>query len=151
MSGIVCADDFCVFLAAFAGGECPSMKLPLAGALASAGFPSPADDYMDGKLDLNEHLVDNPEATYFVRVSGDSMIGAGIHHDDVLVVDRSARPVHRSVVIAVVDGGFTVKRLLFREVGPVLMPENSDYEPVPVTEGVEFEIWGVVRHVLHKV
>ncbi len=149
--GITCAGDSCALLAAFIGADRRPMELPLSGALASAGFPSPADDYMDRKLDLNEHLVDNPEATYFMRVSGDSMLGAGIHHGDILVVDRSVRPGHRSVVVAVVDGGFTVKRLLFREAGPVLVPENPDYEPVPLTEGLEFEVWGVVRHVLHRV
>lgn len=121
----------------------------LAGETVAAGFPSPAEEYMEKTLDLNEHLVPYPEATFFVRVSGDSMIGASIHHDDILVVDRSRRPVPGNVVIAHVDGEFTVKRLRKTVDGLELAPENPDYAPIPINEESNFEVWGVVRHVIH--
>ncbi|MUM77116.1 translesion error-prone DNA polymerase V autoproteolytic subunit [Pseudodesulfovibrio sp. F-1] len=127
----------------------PSRPLPLAGEAVAAGFPSPAEDYMERSLDLNEYLAPRPEATFFVRVAGDSMTGAGIHHGDILVVDRSlaARPGH--VVIARINGEFTVKRLRSTATGMELAPENPDYAPTPITPDTDFEIWGVVRHVLH--
>ena len=101
-------------------------------------------------LDLNEYLVPRPEATFFVRVSGDSMIGAAIHHNDILVVDRSQRPCPGNVVIAMIDGEFTVKRLRKTEKGLELAPENPDYPSLELTEDSDFQIWGVVRHVVHK-
>lgn len=125
--------------------------LPLAGEAVPAGFPSPAEEYMEQPLDLNQYVAPRPEATFFVRVSGDSMTGAGIHHDDILVVDRSQTPMPGNVVIAFVDGEFTVKRLTKDEDGLALTPENPDYAPIPLTEETDFEIWGVVRHVVHKV
>lgn len=124
---------------------------PLSGEAVPAGFPSPAEEYLEKALDLNEYLVQRPEATFFVRVSGDSMVGAGIHHDDILVVDRSlgARP--GNVVIALVDGEFTVKRLRKTSNGLELAPENPDYVPLELTEETDFQVWGVVRHVIHSV
>ena len=86
------------------------IKRPLFSSGVSAGFPSPADDYIDRQLDLNELLIKKPAATFFIRVAGDSMIGAGIHHDDILIVDRSLEPANNKIVIAVVDGELTVKR-----------------------------------------
>ena len=88
---------------------------PVFTARISAGFPFPAADYEEGKLDLNQHLIKNPPATFFVRVTGDSMVGAGIHHGDLLIVDRSLEPKDRSVVIAVVNGELTVKRIRIRK------------------------------------
>lgn len=125
--------------------------LPLAGEAVPAGFPSPAEEYMERPLDLNEYVAPRPEATFFVRVSGDSMIGAGIHHGDILVVDRSQRPAPGNVVIAYVEGEFTVKRLVREGSGLMLAPENPAYSPIPLNEETQFEIWGVVRHVVHKV
>jgi DNA polymerase V len=127
------------------------LALPLAGESVPAGFPSPAEDYLEKRLDLNEHLVARPEATYFVRVSGDSMIGAGIHHGDLLVVDRSLDPKPGNVVIALVDGEFTVKRLRRTAIGLELAPENPDYGVIPLSEERDFQVWGVVLHVVHKV
>ena len=115
-----------------------------------AGFPSPADDYMEGSLDLNEYVIKHPSATYFVRASGDSMTGAGIFHGDLLVVDRSLEPVHGRVVIAEVDGQFTVKRLLKAKDHVSLQSENTSYPPIEFQEGNEVVIWGVVTHVLHN-
>ena len=114
-----------------------------------AGFPSPADDYLEGKLDLNRHLIKHPAATFFVRVTGDSMIGAGIHSGDLLVVDRSLEPADKNVVVAVVDGELTVKRL-FKQNGVLrLLPENLSYQPIEITAQQTIEIWGVVTSVIH--
>ncbi|KAA3632084.1 MAG: LexA family transcriptional regulator [Calditrichaeota bacterium] len=117
----------------------------------AAGFPSPADDYLEGNLDLNKYLVKHPVATYFVRVTGDSMVGAGIHEGDILIVDRSLEPVSRRIVIAVVDGELTVKRLIRRNGKVMLMPENDKYKPIEIKDEVDLEIWGVVTTVLHGV
>ena len=115
-----------------------------------AGFPSPADDYLEGKLDLNRHLIKHPAATFFVRVTGDSMIGAGIHSGDLLVVDRSLEPADKNVVVAVLDGELTVKRL-FKQNGLLrLLPENLNYQPIEITSQQTIEIWGVVTSVIHS-
>jgi DNA polymerase V len=127
------------------------LAVPLAGESVPAGFPSPAEEYLEKRLDLNEHLVARPEATYFVRVSGDSMIGAGIHHGDLLVVDRSLAPKPGNVIIALVDGEFTVKRLRRTAIGLELAPENPEYDSIPLSEETDFQVWGVVLHVVHKV
>ena len=116
----------------------------------SAGFPSPAADYEEGKLDLNNHLIKNPAATFFVRVSGDSMTGAGIHNGDLLIVDRSKEPISGNVVIAVIDGELTVKRLRIKKGKFTLEPENDNYQVQEITEGMEFEVWGVVTNVIHE-
>jgi DNA polymerase V len=125
-------------------------RRPLFKSGVSAGFPSPAADYEEGKLDLNKHLVRNPAATFFVRVNGDSMLGAGIHTGDLLVVDRSLEPIDKSVVIAVVNGELTVKRIRLRKGKITLQPENENYPPCQITECVEFEVWGVVTNVIHS-
>ncbi|MCL5991709.1 MAG: translesion error-prone DNA polymerase V autoproteolytic subunit [Bacteroidetes bacterium] len=116
----------------------------------SAGFPSPADDYMEDRLDLNDHLVRNPAATFFVRVTGDSMIEAGIHSGDILVVDRSLNPKDNNIVIAVIDGELTVKRLRTQKTHVYLLPENKNYKPIEITSEMSFEVWGVVTNVIHN-
>jgi len=127
-----------------------SIERPLFLSKVPAGFPSPADDYIEGKLDLNEHLIKHKVATFFVRVTGDSMLGAGIHDGDLLIVDRALEAQDKSVVVAVVNGEFTVKRIK-KEHGRVwLMPENKSYQPMEMKEGSELEIWGVVTNVIHK-
>ena len=125
--------------------------LPLFVAKISAGFPSPADDYIDKKLDLNELLIKHPSATFFVRVSGDSMINAGINSGDILIVDRALEPADSRIVIAVLNGELTVKRM--RKTGDkiYLIPENPAYEPIEVIPEMQFEIWGVVCYVIHQV
>lgn len=124
-------------------------KLPIFLGRLPAGFPSPADDYLEGKLDINKHLVKHPAATFYVRVSGDSMLGAGIHCGDLLVVDRSLEAKNGNVVVAVLDGDLTVKRLYKRDGIIRLLPENSQYQPIEIAEGQSFEIWGVVTSVIH--
>lgn len=123
---------------------------PLIHGYIAAGFPSPADDYIERKLDLNEFLVSHPAATFFVRVSGDSMIGAGIHTGDMLVVDRSLEPRDGSVVIAGIEGELTVKRLRIRGAKLLLVPENSDFNPIEVDEDEGVDIWGVATAVIHQ-
>jgi DNA polymerase V len=115
-----------------------------------AGFPSPAADYEEDKLDLNKHLIRHPAATFFVRSIGDSMLGAGIHCGDLLVVDRSLEPRDRSVVIAAVNGELTVKRIRIRKKKITLEPENESYRVQKINENMEFEIWGVVTSVIHE-
>ena len=134
-----------------AGSSHPPFTIPLFGCKISAGFASPADDHLERSIDLNEMLIEKPAATFMLRVEGDSMIGAGIHDGDLLIVDRSITATHGSIVIAVVDGGLTVKRLN-RSGGRVrLMPENPQYSAIEILEDEELMIWGCVRHVVHSV
>jgi len=126
-------------------------ELPLYSCKISAGFPSPADDHIEGKLDLNTHLIKHPSATFFVKATGDSMIGAGIHEGDILVVDRSLEPRNGKIIIAAVDGSLTVKRLVKKGKNAMLSPENSKYKPIKLTENNDIIIWGVVTNVIHKV
>lgn len=134
-------------------GEDTRQHSNLVGQQVAAGFPSPADDYLKAEtpLDLNEHLIKHPAATFFVRVRGDSMTGCGIFPDDILIVDRSLEPAHRKVVIAVVNGELTVKRLHQAGGKVMLMPENAGYQPIVIEDEMELEIWGVVTCVIHPV
>lgn len=115
----------------------------------AAGWPSPAEDYIEDTLDLHKYVVRNEPATFFLHASGDSMIGAGIHDGDILVVDRSITAVPGKVVIAAVDGELTVKRLVKKRNRLLLMPENPNYTPIDITRHEDTCIWGVVTHVLH--
>jgi DNA polymerase V len=127
-----------------------TLRLPLASSTVAAGFPSPADDYIDVGIDLNEVLIRHPSSTFFLRVSGDSMTGAGIHHGDLLVVDRSleAQPGH--IVVAVLDGSFTLKRLMRHDGQLRLEAANSDYPPLELHQCGDVQIWGVAIHVIHS-
>ena len=124
--------------------------LPLFTCCVSAGFPSPADDYLEGRLDLNQYLVSNAVATFFVRVAGDSMIGAGIHPGDLLVVDRSLQPTNGKIIIAVVDGELLVKRLRVTSGQVTLMAENPHYPPLILKDEMDLTVWGVVTSVIHS-
>lgn len=119
-----------------------SCPLPLFSSTVRAGFPSPAEDFVEGSLDLNKHLIEHPAATFFMRVSGDSMTGAGIYPDDLLVVDRSLKAVAGNIVIAVLHGELTVKRLAKEKEAWFLKAENPDYPRFELPE--DAEIWGVV-------
>ena len=134
-----------------AGAILHPSTIPLFGCKISAGFASPADDHLEKNIDLNDLLIKKPAATFMLRVEGDSMIGAGIHDGDLLIVDRSINASDGSIVIAVVDGGLTVKRLSKTASTVRLMPENPDYSPIEILEGDELTIWGCVRHVVHSV
>ena len=126
-------------------------RLPLYLSPVAAGFPSPADGHVDHGLDLHAHLVRNRAATFFLRVSGDSMIRAGIHDGDLLVVDRSLEAVSGSVVIAAVGGELTVKHLVRRSGRVLLVPANGRYPELDVTDQEDAMIWGVVTYAVHKV
>jgi len=126
------------------------MGLPMYLESVSAGFPSPAEDYIEGKLDLNDFLVRNPSATFFVRVTGDSMVDAGIYSGDILVVDRSIRAKNGSIIIAVIDGELLVKRMRTEHNKLYLHPENPNYAIIEITSQMSFETWGVVTNVIHS-
>lgn len=127
-------------------------SLPLYSSKVQAGTPSPADDHVDQRIDLNQHLVKHPATTFFVRVTGESMLNAGMYEDDILVVDRSLEARPGKIVIAAVDGELTVKRLHHTKTGEVmLLPENDAFAPIRITEETEFSIWGVVTNVIHPV
>lgn len=117
----------------------------------SAGFPSPAQDFMETKIDLNKELSKNPLSTFYIRVSGNSMIDAGINNADILVVDRSMEPANGKIAVCLIDGEFTVKRLVTNTDCLYLMPENKAYAPIKVTETNQFTVWGIVTYVIKKI
>lgn len=117
----------------------------------SAGFPSPADDFKERRLSLDEELIINKEATFFARVSGQSMVGAGLDDNDLLVIDRSLEPANNKIAVCFLDGEFTVKRLRVEKGQVWLQPENPDYEPIQITEENDFVIWGIVTNVIKRV
>lgn len=123
--------------------------IPLMSSSIEAGFPSPAEDYIEEQLDINELVVQHPAATFFVRVQGDSMRDANIHSGDILVVDRSLNPTSGKIVVAVINGDFTVKRLLIEKGNIYLMPENPKFPRIKVSD-TDFQIWGVVTYIIHK-
>lgn len=125
------------------------LNIPLFNGKVSAGFPSPADDYIEKTLDLNDLLIQKPAATFFVRAEGESMLGAGIHPNDILVVDRSLEPIVGKIVICALNGELTVKRL--KSIGKeiTLGAENPAYADIIVQEYIELVIWGVVTNVIH--
>lgn len=126
-------------------------ELPLFSNSVSAGFPSPTDDHSEGKMDLNKHLINSPETTFFVRVSGDSMIDAHIQDGDLLIVDKSITPKHNMIVLAVVHAEITVKRLIIDQNHIALKPENSAYPIIEIPTPEDLVIWGVVTNVIHKI
>ncbi len=125
------------------------LELPMFTSTVPAGFPSPADDHIEGKLDLNEHLVRRPAATFFVRASGESMRGAGIFDGDLLIIDRGVSPQPDDIVIAILQGELTVKRLKKVDGQWLLAAENNAYPSLPLIEG-DCEIWGVVTHSIRR-
>ena len=127
-----------------------SLRLPLFSATVEAGFPSPADDHLERAIDLNEELIRNPEATFFVRVNGESMRDAGIHSRDILVIDRSVTPADKQIVVAMIDGEFTVKRFRRRGDRITLEAENPSFQSIEVGEDQELTIWGAVTFIIHQ-
>jgi DNA polymerase V len=128
-----------------------NLKSPLFTSGVSAGFPSPADDYVELKLDMNKYLIKHPSATFYVKVKGDSMKGAGINDGDILVVDRALEPQNNDIVVCVIDSEFTVKKIKKTKDSLFLIPENLDYKPIKVSESNSFQVWGVVSFVIHTV
>lgn len=123
-------------------------SIPLARDRVSAGFPSPADDYIEKRLDFNDLIVEEAAATFVAKVTGDSMKDAGIVHGDLVVINRARKPVSGDIVLALLDGEFTIKRYFDRGHYRVLRPENPAYKEIIVTQDRQFEVWGVVRRVI---
>lgn len=142
-------DDACLDAVVYQSDPATSCPLALFMVPVAAGFPSPADDYIEGKLDLNQYLIPSPASSYFVRASGNSMVEAGIFSGDLLLVDRSLEPRDGNVVIAVVNGELTVKRLAQIGNRLLLVAENPAYGPLEINEHTDFMIWGVVTYVIH--
>ncbi len=127
-----------------------STEAPLVSSLVQAGFPSPAEDSIEGNLNLNEYLIHHPSATFFVRVAGNSMVNIGIFEGDILIVDRSLEPRHNHIVIAVVDGELTLKRLYKKNGTLRLLAENPAFPPLTFTDDTSLSIWGVVTATIHQ-
>jgi len=125
-------------------------QLHLAQEGVSAGFPSPADDFKELRISIDQEVVRNEEATFYARVSGESMLGAGLEDGDLLVIDRSLEPKDNKIAVCFIDGEFTVKRLKVEKNCVYLMPENKKYKPIKVTEENELIIWGMVTYVVKK-
>ena len=144
------ADDINIKLEFFKPSVKSKIELPLVDATISAGFPSPADDYSEARLDLNKELITNESATFYARVRGDSMTLAGISDGDLLIIDKSKTPVNGSVVVCLIDGEFTVKRLQKKANQFYLMPENDNYQPIKIKPENDVAIWGVVTYTIKK-
>ena len=126
------------------------MELPFFDTKVQAGFPSPAEDHLEQRLDLNSLVIENPSATFFVRVAGESMKDAGINDGDILVVDRSIENWENRIVVAVIDSEFTIKRFTHQNESVVLKPENPDYPSIKIASETDFSVWGVVCWTLKK-
>lgn len=125
------------------------IEIPILNSKVEAGFPTFIEEQVEDKMDLNKYLIKHPSATYFVRVSGDSMIDAGIHDNDILIVDRSISPSNGKIVIAAIDGFLTVKRLVNRNGKIFLLAENKKFSPIEISLESDLHIWGVVTSVIH--
>ena len=127
-----------------------SHLIPLTNNNISAGFPSPADDFKEIRISLDKEIIKNEEATFYARVDGESMQGAGLNDGDLIVIDRSEEPKNGSIAVCFLDGEFTVKRLKLKNKEIYLMPENSKYSPIKIGAGNELSIWGIVTYVVKK-
>ena len=125
-------------------------RIPLLNDSVSAGFPSPADDYTEENIDLNEHLISNPFSTFFLRVKGDSMINAGIKDKDLIIVDKSLIAKPGNIIIAMIDGEFTIKRLSIKNNELYLKAENHNYPDFRFKNHIDVQIWGVVIYSIHS-
>lgn len=128
-----------------------ALALPFVENGISAGFPSPALDFVDLSIDLNKYLIKHPSATFYGRVKGDSLKNAGIHHGDLLIIDRSVEPTNGKIAVCYLDGEFTAKRIKTAQDMLWLVAENEQYQPIKVTKENDFVIWGVVTHVIKNV
>lgn len=126
------------------------LELSLFSNKVRAGFPSPAEDHIEQKLDLNQFLIKHPAATFFVRVEGDSMKNGGISDGDLLIVDRAMTPQNGQIVLAILNGEFTVKRVKIKGKNLFLVPENPEFPLMEITDEVDFQVWGVVTYTIHS-
>jgi len=127
------------------------IKIPYINQGVSAGFPSPALDFLETAIDLNKELIENQKTTFYIKVEGHSMIDAGINDKDILIVDRTLEPSDKKIAVCFIDGEFTVKRLKLEKNCLFLMPENQNYEPIKISEETNFMIWGIVTYVIKKI
>lgn len=127
------------------------MEMPYVSSGIKAGFPSPAADFDEVRISLDQIVVKNKAATFYAKASGNSMIGAGIEDGDVLVIDRSLEPVNNKIAVCFIDGEFTVKRIKIEKDSICLAPENDAFEPIQITESNQLLIWGIVTYVLKKI
>ena len=125
------------------------LKLELYPTSVNAGFPSPAEDHIDIGLDLNEYLVKHESSTFYIYVQGSSMINSGICDGDLIIVDRSLEPCSNNIVLAVIDGEFTIKKILKKNNTIYLMPDNNNYNPICIDDSMDFQVWGVITHSIH--
>ena len=131
--------------------ECsPTLLIPLVKETISAGFPSPAEDYIELGIDLNKYLIKNPISTFFLRVSGNSMNNAGIYNNDLLIIDRSINPKPGHIVVALLDGEFTLKRLIKRQDNYYLRADKENYPAINLYEYIDIQIWGVATYSIHE-
>lgn len=126
------------------------LKIPMAGSHISAGFPSPADDFLENRLDLSELLIKHPDATFYARVSGQSMEDEGIYDGDILIIDKSLNPKSGDIAVCYLDGEFTVKKIQIKNEECWLIPANPNYKPIRVTKDNDFVIWGIVTYTVKK-
>jgi DNA polymerase V len=127
-----------------------ALYIPFVAHRIAAGFPSPANDYLETRIDLNEELIQNPSSTFFARVSGLSMTGASIDENDILVIDKSLQPRDGCIAVCCLDGDFTLKRIRIKKNSVWLVPENDDFQPIVVTEDNELIIWGIVTFIIKQ-
>lgn len=135
----------------FLPDESVLQKHPFFSGGIKAGFPSPAADFEENKISLDKTLVKNKEATFYAKAVGNSMTGAGIDDGDILVIDRSLEPVHDKIAVCLIDGEFTVKRIKKEGETLLLMPENSNYNPIEINLHTDFSVWGIVTYVIKKI
>ncbi len=138
-------------LQVFSQDSTGSNPIPISNNSISAGFPSPADDFKETRISLDKTLIKNEDATFYARVSGNSMIDAGLDDGDLLVIDRSLEPENNKIAVCFIDGEFTVKRLKRDKERLFLMPENKTYKPIEVTKEADFLVWGIVTYVIKEV
>ncbi len=135
----------------FSSDTSTELLIPFVKSGISAGFPSPADDFLDASIDLNKEIVKNPSSTFFGRVKGNSMVDAGLSNGDLLVIDKSLEPKEGKIAVCFIDGEFTIKRIKISKDCVYLMPANQDYKPIKVTSENDFLIWGIVTNVIKSV
>lgn len=139
------------FIDIFSAETDTALELPYVNEGISAGFPSPASDFIDLTIDLNRHLIKHPSATFYGRVKGESLKNAGINNGDLLIIDRSLEPANGKIAVCYIDGEFTAKRIQISKDEILLIPENENYQPIRVTKENDFLIWGIVTHVIKDV
>ena len=140
-----------IYLEVYNSNTTTNLSLQLVENGISAGFPSPADDFLDASIDLNKTLIKNKDATFYGRVKGDSMINGGLSDGDLLIIDKSIEPKNGKIAVCFIDGEFTVKRIKIEKELIWLIPENKNYQPIKVTADNDFVIWGIVTNVIKAV